>query len=86
MFVYFQAMRQAGGASYTVGSAATTLYPAAGGSDDWAKGVPKIKYAYTVELRDTGRYGFILPASHITVTAKEALAAYRAVAAAARLA
>ena len=35
-----------------------------GGSDDWAKSVG-IKYSYTVELADTGRYGFILPASEI---------------------
>ncbi|XP_011693532.1 PREDICTED: carboxypeptidase B-like [Wasmannia auropunctata] len=59
---------------YTVGNSAITLYPAAGGSDDWAKAVLKIKYAYTVELRDTGRYGFMLPSRYITSTAKEALA------------
>ncbi|XP_054087236.1 protein P200 isoform X2 [Zeugodacus cucurbitae] len=53
------------GGKYTVGSSATTLYPAAGGSDDWAKGFAGIKYAYTIELGDTGRYGFVLPASHI---------------------
>ena len=33
-----------------------------GGSDDWAKGGAGIKYSYTVELPDTGRHGFILPA------------------------
>ncbi|XP_012162318.1 uncharacterized protein LOC101461300 isoform X2 [Ceratitis capitata] len=53
------------GGKYTVGSSATTLYPAAGGSDDWAKGFAGIKYAYTIEMGDTGRYGFVLPASHI---------------------
>ncbi len=35
---------------------------ATGGSDDWAKGVAGIKYSYTLELRDEGRYGFELPA------------------------
>lgn len=60
---------------YTVGNSAITLYPAAGGSDDWAKALLKIKYAYTIELRDTGRYGFILPARYIIPTAKEAVAA-----------
>ncbi|EFX63164.1 hypothetical protein DAPPUDRAFT_9500, partial [Daphnia pulex] len=35
-----------------------------GGSDDWAKSVG-IKYSYTFELADTGKYGFILPASQI---------------------
>ena len=33
-----------------------------GGSDDWAKGGAGIKFSYTVELPDTGRHGFILPA------------------------
>lgn len=36
---------------------------ASGGSDDWAKGGAGIPYSYTVELRDTGRYGFELPAT-----------------------
>lgn len=78
-------MRNVGGASFTVGAAATTLYPAAGGSDDWAKGVANIKYAYTIELRDTGRYGFILPAQYIVTSGKEALAAFRVIVAAGRL-
>ena len=50
------------GVSYQVGSAAKMLYPASGGSDDWAKGGANIKYSYTVELPDTGKYGFLLPA------------------------
>lgn len=70
------AMKKAGGAGsvYTVGNSATTLYPASGGSDDWAKALLKLKYTYTIELRDTGKYGFILPARYIIPTAKEALA------------
>lgn len=75
---YFQAITQASGAHYRVGPAAATLYPASGGSDDWAKSIG-IKYAYTIELRDQGRYGFILPASYIQPTAKEALAALRVI-------
>ena len=34
----------------------------AGSSDDWAIGGAGIKYAYTIELRDQGQYGFELPA------------------------
>ncbi|XP_046451315.1 carboxypeptidase B-like isoform X2 [Daphnia pulex] len=49
---------------YTVGNSADLLYPAAGGSDDWAKSIG-IKYSYTVELADTGNHGFVLPASFI---------------------
>lgn len=73
------AIQQAGGPAYTLGSSGRTLYPAAGGSDDWAKGVMGIKYAYTIELRDNGRFGFVLPASYINPTAKEAYAAIRAI-------
>jgi hypothetical protein len=48
-----------------------------GGSDDWAKGAAGIKYSYTIELRDRGTYGFILPAQYIIPTAREALAAVK---------
>ena len=44
---------------------------AAGGSDDFAKGDAGIKYSYTLELRDTGRYGFLLPESEIRDTCVE---------------
>ncbi|KYN06380.1 PREDICTED: carboxypeptidase B-like [Cyphomyrmex costatus] len=64
---------------YTVGNSAILLYPAAGGSDDWAKALAKIKYTYTIELRDTGRHGFLLPPQYIIPTAKEALAAIKVI-------
>lgn len=51
-----------------------------GGSDDWAKGIAGIKYAYTIELRDQGTYGFTLPAHYIIPTAQEAMAAVKTVA------
>merc|ERR1719260_352097 len=63
------------GRGYSVGSAAKVLYPAAGGSDDWAKGGAGIPYSYTIELPDTGTYGFLLPANNIYSVAEEALAA-----------
>lgn len=47
--------------------------PAAGGADDFAKGGAGIKYSYTVELRDTGRHGFVLPASTIIPSGEETL-------------
>jgi len=46
-----------------------------GASDDWAKGAARIKYTYTIELRDRGSFGFILPVQYILPTAREALAA-----------
>ncbi|NXH69417.1 CBPB1 Carboxypeptidase, partial [Hydrobates tethys] len=64
---------------YTYGPAATTIYPAAGGSDDWAYD-QGIKYSFTFELRDTGRYGFILPESQIKPTCEETLLAVKYIA------
>lgn len=61
------------GTAYKYGPSGSLLYPASGASDDWAKGSLGIKYSYTVELRDGGRHGFILPASQIESTANEAL-------------
>jgi len=66
------------GRGYTVGSAAKVLYPAAGGSDDWAFGGAKIPYSYTIELPDTGSYGFILPASQIRTVGSETVQAVHA--------
>ncbi|XP_049637372.1 carboxypeptidase A4-like [Suncus etruscus] len=44
--------------------------PASGSSIDWAYD-QGIKYAFTFELRDTGHYGFLLPANQIIPTAEE---------------
>lgn len=38
---------------------------AAGGSDDWAKGVAGIQLSYTIELPGGNGHGFDLPASYI---------------------
>lgn len=51
----------------------------AGTSDDWFKGVPRAKYSYTVELRDKGKYGFVLPASEIIPAGKDALEAIKTI-------
>uniref|UniRef100_A0A5F9D5Q5 Carboxypeptidase B2 n=1 Tax=Oryctolagus cuniculus TaxID=9986 RepID=A0A5F9D5Q5_RABIT len=59
---------------YTHGSGSESLYLAPGGSDDWIYDLG-IKYSFTIELRDTGRYGFLLPERYIKPTCTEALAA-----------
>ncbi|XP_015727144.1 carboxypeptidase B isoform X2 [Coturnix japonica] len=64
---------------YEYGSGATTIYPAAGGSDDWAYD-QGIKYSFTFELRDTGNYGFLLPESQIKPTCEETLLAVKYIA------
>ncbi|XP_003789517.1 carboxypeptidase B [Otolemur garnettii] len=67
------------GTKYTYGPGATTIYPAAGGSDDWAYD-QGIKYSFTFELRDNGRYGFVLPESQIRATCEETLLAIKYIA------
>nr|XP_033815562.1 mast cell carboxypeptidase A-like isoform X2 [Geotrypetes seraphini] len=60
--------------NYTYGPAASTIYPTSGSSADWAydKG---IKYSFTFELRDRGKYGFLLPEYLIKSTCKETMLA-----------
>uniref|UniRef100_A0A3B3ZHD3 Carboxypeptidase B n=2 Tax=Periophthalmus magnuspinnatus TaxID=409849 RepID=A0A3B3ZHD3_9GOBI len=74
------ALRSLYGTRYTSGPGATTIYPAAGGSDDWAYDLG-VKYSYTFELRDTGRYGFLLPESQIQPTCEETMLAVKYIAA-----
>merc|ERR1712223_394454 len=77
-----RAVRALSGRKYSCGTAAKMLYPAAGGSDDWAKGAAGIKYSYTIELPDSGRYGFILPANKAKGVGQEAVALVKAMIAA----
>jgi len=58
------------GTRYKVGSICNIIYQASGGSIDWSYNLG-IKYSFAFELRDTGRYGFILPANQIIPTASE---------------
>ncbi|KAL1924123.1 uncharacterized protein VTP21DRAFT_7158 [Calcarisporiella thermophila] len=62
------------GTSYTAGQSCRTSYPTTGDTVDWATAVPKVPYAYTIELRDKGRYGFILPPAQIIPSGNETLA------------
>ena len=51
-----------------------------GGSADWAKGVAGIKYTFTVELRDRGHFGFLLPTQYIVPVGRELWAGVQVVA------
>ncbi|XP_061478408.1 carboxypeptidase B2 [Rhineura floridana] len=64
---------------YLAGSGAQTIYLAPGGSDDWAYDLG-IKYSFTFELRDRGRYGFLLPQRFIKPTCYEALTGIKIIA------
>jgi len=61
------------GTKYEFGNIVTTIYPASGGSIDWIKGVQDTPFVFVYEMRDTGRYGFILPANQIIPNAQETL-------------
>nr|XP_004546830.1 carboxypeptidase B [Maylandia zebra] len=74
------ALRSLYGTVYTSGPGAPTIYPAAGGSDDWAYDLG-VKYSYTFELRDEGQYGFLLPESQIKPTCEETMLAVKYIAA-----
>ena len=62
------------GRRFKYGPSADVLYPAAGGSDDWAFSLISCVCAYTVELRGDN-YGFLLPSSQIDIASREALTA-----------
>jgi len=68
------------GTPYEYGPIATTIYPASGSSADWTYGVANITYSFAVELRDTGTYGFLLPADQIVPTGTETMEAVKAMA------
>uniref|UniRef100_A0A673GXT8 Carboxypeptidase B2 n=1 Tax=Sinocyclocheilus rhinocerous TaxID=307959 RepID=A0A673GXT8_9TELE len=65
--------------NYKYGPGAKTIYLAPGGSDDWAYNFG-IKYSFTFELQDRGRYGFLLPPSFIPQACNEALLATKIIA------
>lgn len=68
------AIQNQSGLSYTTGPTSTTLYLASGVTPDYVYDRFNAA-AYTIELRDTGEYGFDLPATQITPTQDEAWAA-----------
>ena len=68
------------GKSYDVGCIPCILYVASGNAVDFAKGTLEIPYVYTIELRDTGMYGFLLPPEQIVPTGEEIMAFHAVVA------
>lgn len=64
------------GATYTQGQAGPTLYLAAGSSKDYVYD-GWTKPAFTIELRDTGQNGFLLPESEIFASQDEVWAGFK---------
>ncbi|RWS12857.1 N-acetyltransferase-like protein [Dinothrombium tinctorium] len=61
------------GARYDYGQTSKLLYPASGGADDWMMLKIGLLSAFTIESRDDGQFGFILPPNQIAPAAKEAM-------------
>ena len=58
-------------ATYKVARLCESLYPAPGGILDWMYGAARTKHAFAVHLRDTGTFGYALPAEKIHVVGRE---------------
>ena len=67
------------GKKYRYGEGANAFYPASGGSDDWSHSKANIDLSFTIELRDTGTYAFLLPESQLIPNAEENMEGIRAV-------
>ncbi|PSN72161.1 hypothetical protein BS50DRAFT_244268 [Corynespora cassiicola Philippines] len=65
------AVRAVHGTPFTGGPICSTIYQVTGDSVDYAFENAKATYSMTVELRDTGRYGFVLPAAQIVPSGEE---------------
>jgi len=66
-----RAIRSYRGTSYRVDTTAIILYPASGGSDDYAHGHSNISLSFTIELPDTGESGFLMPPNEIVPIGRE---------------
>ncbi|XP_065358303.1 zinc carboxypeptidase-like [Calliphora vicina] len=58
---------------YTYGTSAGSMYLASGATIEYAYNEVDIKITYTVEMRDTGRYGFVLPPVQILPNCEETM-------------
>jgi len=72
-------IEQVHGKKYQYGEGALAFYPASGGSDDWSHAKAKIDLSFTIELRDTGTYAFLLPENQLIPNGEENMEGIRAV-------
>ncbi|EFN83243.1 zinc carboxypeptidase isoform X2 [Harpegnathos saltator] len=68
-----EALTKRYGTKYRVGNIAETIYVATGSTIDYMKGIHKVRYSYTYELRDQGKHGFLLPPEQIIPTGEETM-------------
>ncbi|KAF9374519.1 Carboxypeptidase A4 [Podila verticillata] len=69
-----KALRDVHNKKFVVGRVCSIIQQASGGSIDWTYAEGNVKYSYSIELRDTGRYGFLLPESEILPSSEETMA------------
>jgi len=67
------------GTNYGVGSIANIIYVASGSSVDFAYNL-RVKNSFAFELRDQGRYGFLLPPEQIVPSGIETMEALKVIA------
>jgi murein tripeptide amidase MpaA len=73
-----EALKARYGTEYTYGNSVEILYAASGGSFDWGMEKVNARFAMGFELRDTGHYGFVLPAEQIVPSGEETLDGFAA--------
>ncbi|KAJ3303838.1 Carboxypeptidase A4, partial [Blyttiomyces sp. JEL0837] len=76
-----KALKAVNGKTFAVGSICNIIYQSSGSSVDWAYEKANVTFAYGVELRDQGMYGFLLPAKQIIPSGEETFAAVMAMSA-----
>lgn len=64
--------------TFTFGPSCSTLYATTGSSVDYIYGPGQSDWSYTIELRDTGDFGFVLPPEQIRPAAEEQWAGMQA--------
>ncbi|RWS12119.1 carboxypeptidase B-like protein [Dinothrombium tinctorium] len=75
-----EAIRNTHGKTYRWGSIFETMrYLVSGASLDWIESQNLADFSFAIELRDTGEYGFLLPANQIRPTSEEVWSAIEVV-------
>lgn len=72
-----KAIENVHGKKFRAGPIYTTIYAAYGSSVDWVYDTAGVTFTYTFELRDTGRYGFVLPPDQIIPSGEEIYASIK---------
>ncbi|GIY69924.1 carboxypeptidase A2 [Caerostris extrusa] len=67
------------GVHYKYGPSSQTLYATSGSASDWVYDVAGVRHSFSLELRDRGVFGFLLPRTEILPTSEETWAGISAI-------